>query len=177
MFLVSWSLFSRLSRMKDSVSSSCKEWRGGCHPEPVERGDHHPRPPRPTPTRVSPSTPDSPCPGALASLSPLLHLLQLVFDFPPPGGSLLRGNHRSGQPCSHCPLTSLRRPLGFRPGHTHFRPRPCPPDALEAPCWEWRAEVCTCRPAPREWGGRAEAILSVAGIAGSCCLRLLCRPL
>lgn len=127
MFLVSWSLFSRLSRMKDSVSSSCKKWRGGCHPEPVVRGDHHRPPSRPTPTRVSASTPDSPCPGALASLSALLHLLQLVFDFPPPGGSLLRGNHRSGQPCSHCPLTSLRRPLGFRPGHTHFRPRPCPP--------------------------------------------------
>ena len=33
MFLVSWSLFSRLSRMKDSVSSSCRE-RGGHHQKP-----------------------------------------------------------------------------------------------------------------------------------------------
>lgn len=65
MFLVSWSLFSRLSRMKDSVSSSCKDWRGRRHPEwrrrrhpePAEGGAYHRPPPRPTPTRVSPPPP------------------------------------------------------------------------------------------------------------------------
>lgn len=68
MFLVSWSLFSRLSRIKDSVSSSCEERRGGHH-KPMGNGDHHHPAPRPTPNPISPSTPVR-CPCALPSLSP-----------------------------------------------------------------------------------------------------------
>jgi hypothetical protein len=45
MFLVSWSLFSRLSRINDSVSSSCEGQRGGHHHKPMVKGDHqHPAP-------------------------------------------------------------------------------------------------------------------------------------
>lgn len=43
MFLVSWSLFSRLSRMKDSVSSSWGERKGGHHQKPEAKGAHRSR--------------------------------------------------------------------------------------------------------------------------------------
>lgn len=49
MFLVSWSLFSRLSRMKDSVSSSWEQARGGHHQKPEAKGDHCVPTPRPSP--------------------------------------------------------------------------------------------------------------------------------
>lgn len=104
MFLVSWSLFSRLSRIKDNVSSSCEERIGGHHHKPMVKGDHHYPAPRPTPNPMSPSTPVR-CSCALLSLPPQRHLLQLVLDLPPPSGCLLRGNHRRGQRCSHSPLS------------------------------------------------------------------------
>lgn len=106
MFLVSWSLFSRLSRIKDSVSSSCEEQRGGHHHKRMVKDHHHHHhpAPRPTPNPMSPSTPVR-CSCALLSLPPQRHLLQLVLDLPPPSGSLLRGNHRSGQRCSHSPMS------------------------------------------------------------------------
>lgn len=114
MFLVSWSLFSRLSRIKDSVSSSCEERRGGHQHTPTVKGDHHHPARRPTLT-PPPLNPGSMPLRALPSLSPWLHLLQLVLDLPPPSGSLLRGNHRSGQRCSHSPLSQLQTLLGSKP--------------------------------------------------------------
>lgn len=68
MFLVSWSLFSRLSRIKDSVSSSCEEWRGGHHHKPMGNGttttQHHG-------LRLTPS----PLPPQFDVPSPFLHFL------------------------------------------------------------------------------------------------------
>lgn len=62
MFLVSWSLFSRLSRMKDSVSSSWGKQRGAYHKK-LEAKEHRvPAPrPRPQPYLFAGSAPSQPC--------------------------------------------------------------------------------------------------------------------
>lgn len=114
MFLVSWSLFSRLSRMKDKVSSSWGR-RGGdisCSPREGAPSLHQ----GPDPALLLPST----CPGPGAQHPPAAcnlqsHLLQFVLDLPPPGRRLLRGDHR-GDPDAVPPQANASKgSLGFRP--------------------------------------------------------------
>lgn len=157
MFLVSWSLFSRLSRMKDSVSSSCERWRG----------DHHHRP-TPRPTLTSPSAPQSmPWHPSFtfypASPSSVCPRFPAAGRKPPAGESSQRTARLPLPPDfaqSPARLPSLSHPLP---------PSVPPPDALVAPCWEWQAEL--------ENGLRAEAILSVAGIAALLGFRTFPRSL
>lgn len=138
MFLVSWSLFSRLSRMKDSVSSS---WGRGGEASPAARGCRSPRPgpqPRPEPSslqRVPPPCPLPPSRGDARASAPSLPAAPARVSpasacprfpaagrTPPAGESSLRP--RAAAPASVlCRCASL---LGFRPRYTHFRPEPRP---------------------------------------------------
>lgn len=80
MFLVSWSLFSRLSLMKNSVSSSWGKRRGGHHKKPEAKADHRvqPRGLAPNPFSSQRGLPPSPVSSLSRSpgpdLGPFLHL-------------------------------------------------------------------------------------------------------
>lgn len=154
MFLVSWSLFSRLSRMKDSVSSS---WGSAGRASPAARAEDHraagPRPGRRAQLRAgsAPLTPASPRTGRRGAVSgPGLPCCRVPSPSPPAsacpqfpaagrtppaGGSSLRprGSHSRGfvSASAFSASVSVTPTSALGPA----------PSAPQAACGVWQAEV------------------------------------